>query len=82
MRDILTAEKFLILYNSFNDEDIYLLKQDLKINNILDISDISTTMIEFAKFHVGAALKKASQEIGDYGERDLILNSYPLKNIK
>ena len=57
--NMITAEEFLKTDNAFSDEDIYLLKQDLKMNNILDINDISTTMIEFAKMHVEAALKEA-----------------------
>lgn len=44
-------------------------------------------MIEFAKLHVEAALKEASEnvKITDYGysvDKDSILNSYPVENIK
>lgn len=51
-------------------------------NRGAEIMDVPEAMIEFAKLHVEAALKEASEEIGDYGERDLILNAYPLENIK
>ena len=44
--------------------------------------DIKNAMIEFAKLHTEQALKEASEQIGDYGERYLILNAYPLENIK
>jgi hypothetical protein len=61
-----------------------------------DYYEISTegaknAMIEFAKYHVEKALKKAAQEaeinfevyIDDYEiNRDSILNAYPLENIK
>ena len=59
-----------------------------------ECNDISECMIEFAKLHVEAALKHASElaEIsnkpkfpGDYNlviDEDSILNSYPLENIK
>lgn len=85
--NMITAEEFLKTDNAFSDEDIYLLKQDLKINNILDINDISTTMIEFAKLHVKAALIEASEyaQVTDWGyavDKNSILHVYPLENIK
>ena len=93
---ITTAEEFLKTNNAFSDEDVYLLKQDLKVNNILDINDISVTMIEFAKLHVEAAKKEYLQQgFGRYMEHpfdkyptrvptdeDSILNAYPLENVK
>ena len=85
--NMITAEEFLKTDNAFSDEDIYLLKQDLKMNNILDINDISTTMIEFAKLHVEAALNKVMEEVSidDFTQTvnlSSILNAYPLENIK
>jgi hypothetical protein len=48
--------------------------------------DIAQAMIEFAKMHVEAALKKADNHAKMYNEtvniKDSILNSYPLTNIK
>jgi hypothetical protein len=53
--------------------------------------DIEGIMIEFAKLHVEAALKEASEKYwidattssnSIQGYKDLILNSYPLENIK
>ena len=56
--------------------------------------DLEKIMIEFAKLHVEAALKAASEGqikkdiymMTEYGEsmnwKDSILNSYPLENIK
>jgi hypothetical protein len=55
------------------------------------LGSIETAMIEFAKLHVEAALKEASERyeydeihISDNPEflKDSILNSYPLENIK
>lgn len=51
----------------------------------------SEIMKDFAKLHVEAALKAASEkaiaipseeDIEEYVDKDSILNSYPLKNIK
>lgn len=48
--------------------------------------DIERIMIEFAKLHVEAALKKADNIAKMYNEtvniHDSILKSYPLENIK
>jgi hypothetical protein len=58
------------------------------------LGSIETAMIEFAKLHVEAALKEASEESHatfetldnhhsyPYVEKDSILNAYPLENIK
>jgi hypothetical protein len=39
-------------------------------------------MIEFAKIHVEAALKEASEKFDHYSNKNVILKSYPLNNIK
>ena len=57
---------------------------------IIGYGDISHLMIEFAKLHVKAALKEASEKgyitYSKFGDeiihKDSILNSYPLDNIK
>ena len=63
---------------------------------LIDIEDFQTAMIEFAKLHVEAALKAASEDAdmdneyyqsvqeGTSGRIDIetILNAYPLTNIK
>ncbi len=69
----------------------------MHIYNTTGISDrilqqrIAESMIEFAKLHVQAALKEASEEMAkdtmywngsDYVDKKAILNSYPLENIK
>ena len=51
------------------------------------LGSIETAMIEFAKIHVEAALKEASESESDgtFGTMiypDAILNCYPLENIK
>ena len=93
---ISTAEEFLKTDNGFDDNDMELLAKSLKTENRMDISDISNTMIEFAKIHVEAALKVASNEwlmsevdkhgnLTEQSERyntKAILNAYPLENIK
>jgi hypothetical protein len=68
----MTAEKFLKLkkYPSFNNEGglgLYYCKE---------------AMIEFAKYHVEQALKAASEEFNSKTYSELILDSYPLTNIK
>lgn len=53
--------------------------------------DALEAMIEFAKLHVGAALKEASEKstcmdgdpyYSDMIDKESILNAYPLENIK
>ena len=77
MEKIPTATKFL------DEKGKYLLNGDV---------DITRTMIEFAKLHVEAALKAASENVEtkwveytdhDYEiDKESILNSYPSTNIK
>ena len=87
---MITAEEFLKKDNGFDDEDIKLLIKSLKTKNIMDISDIYVTMIEFAKIHVQAAIEAAFENSqvdwidGEYWETNekSILNAYSLTNIK
>ena len=68
----------------------YMVEDELIITNGNDI--IEKMLIDFAKFHVQAALKAASIHVklkridftvNDYMvDKESILNSYPLKNIK
>jgi len=49
--------------------------------------EVYNLMIEFAKLHVEAALKEAAEIVDmevekDFLTKDVILNSYPLTNIK
>ena len=81
MKDIPTAEEFL--------------NQKPFINGMTRLDQI-TAMIEFTKLHVEQALREASEKAkteyiepdgcatGDYYDvnKDSILNSYPLTNIK
>lgn len=64
-----------------------------KHDGIFVLRNIEEFMIEFAKLHVEAALKEASEKAeleGDEGsifdyisvDKDSILNAYPLENIK
>jgi len=46
----------------------------------LSISSIEEAMVSFAKLHVERALKKAYENCN--GDKQLIVNSYPLSNIK
>ena len=86
MENIPTAEELL------NDR-VYITQDD--IEDVHDsISTVAEAMIEFAKLHVEAALKHASEKAelsnkpkfsGDYNlvvDEDSILNSYPLNKIK
>jgi len=81
MKNLPTAQEFL------GKNIDYVLEKDCK-------EDVEQAMIEFAKLHVEAALKEASEnakiiDVGiDYSiikwvaDKDSILNSYPLENIK
>lgn len=75
--NMITAEEFLqehpVISHYYDDEFDW---------EVVPTLQVQQAMIEFAKLHVEAALKQASEVIGDYGERDLILNAYPLDNIK
>ena len=66
--NMITAEKFV--------------KSNISCSDRPDFERKCELVIKFAKLHVEAALKEASEQIGDYGERDLILEAYPLENIK
>ncbi len=77
MSNIPTAEEFSKKYS--------------RLRSSMAISDLTSCMIEFAKFHVEAALKQASKRYlhdethtSDSPDflKDSILNSYPLENIK
>ena len=70
-------------------EKIITAEQFLKENNVVGMTDLLTPMmIEFAKLHVEAALKVASEKISDkkgkyiMPNKEFILISYPLNNIK
>jgi len=84
MKKLPTAEELILKTGSYEFWDnFYVVKEEIK-----------DAMIEFAKLHVEAALKKASKkaEIIDVGidyaimefvvDKSSILNSYPLENIK
>ena len=46
------------------------------------VYSLSQVMIEFAKMHVETALKEASEKFDHYSNKNAILNSYSLDNIK
>ncbi len=63
------------------------LKRENLPTDILSGDDINYAMIEFAKLHVEAALKEASEIVDmevekDFLTKDVILNAYPPTNIK
>lgn len=62
------AKEFIQNYIEENNEDSNL--------------DIEDALIEFAKLHVEAALKKASEKFDHYSNKNAILSSYSLDNIK
>ncbi len=73
MAEILTAEEVIdkmVKFASVNDT----------IN--CTVYSLSQVMVEFAKMHVEAALKEASEHFDHYSNKNVILNSYPLSNIK
>ena len=68
----------------------FLKKYELGNTGKIDIEDAKEAIIEFAKLHVEAALKAASEDVeletyGSFGNsvnKESILNAYPLTNIK
>jgi hypothetical protein len=63
------------------------IESTIEENNYDTNIDIEDAMIEFTKLHVEEALKKAASLVDEELEKDfitgeLILASYPLKNIK
>ena len=72
----------------------FLKEYELGNTGKIDIEDAKEAIIEFAKLHVEAALKEASENAttfnkpkfkGDINyvvDEDSILNAYPLENIK
>ena len=84
MKQIPTAEEIL-------NNNVYITQDG--IEDVHDsLSTVADVMIEFAKLHVEAALKAASENarlkeleihLSDGSvDKDSILNSYPLENIK
>ena len=77
MKKIPTAEE--ILSKKFSE-----------LKSSFDLNDVKDCMVEFARLHTEAALKEASEDVeletyGNFGNsvnKDSILNSYPLTNIK
>ena len=74
----MTADKIIdIHYNMNKDEDG---------NKILYFWEVKEALIEFAKFHVKAALKAASENVTIYDDGAVsmssIIDAYPLRNIK
>lgn len=74
MNPIPTAEEWLTSFGADADDMYYK-------------SSVEEAMIEFAKLHVEAALKIASESESNGTEgykiyKDSILNAYPLENIK
>ncbi len=88
MERIPTAEEMINKHTVSNP------KENWERNGKSEITDYNAAMIEFARLHVEAALKAASEgQINkdiymmlEYGEgmnwKSSILNSYPLENIK
>jgi hypothetical protein len=81
MKDLPTAEEFIEQYlrgDRVHDD----------INKVVDEEEAIEAMIEFAKLHVAAALKEASEKISDkkgkyiMPNKEFILISYSLENIK
>jgi hypothetical protein len=81
MKDLPTAEEVIAKIVKFEST-----------NDTIEctVYSLSQLMIEFAKLHVEKALKNASEDVeletyGNFGNsvnKDSILNSYPLENIK
>ena len=83
----MTAKELLVANHVFEKPEIsnfnLILYRDA---HVITQKNIEKSMIEFAKYHVQKALKKASEIADDWensGElAPEILNAYPLENIK
>jgi hypothetical protein len=67
--------------NKIPTAEEFLIKENLPID-ILSGDDINYAMIEFAKLHVEAALKEASEDANMDSDYYQALQVYPLTNIK
>jgi hypothetical protein len=74
MKNIPTAEEFSKEFEG--DEGLETRKGILIHENVYKFA------IEFAKLHVEAALKEASEEFNSKTYSEFVLNAYPLTNIK
>jgi hypothetical protein len=82
MKKIPTAEEFMLsnrISNPVGETFRLNLSRDCHVKTE---KDIQQAMIEFAKLHVEAALKAASEATLLYDFKKEITNSYPLENIK
>lgn len=73
-KNVLTAGDFL-------NKEYYHIVLDSK-DTWVNVGDIERAMVEFAKMHVEAALKEASEKFDHYSNKNAILGSYSLSNIK
>jgi len=84
---IQTAKEYSNIYISLMEKKVFEKQEDLQGRNLL-----AEAFIEFAKVHVKAALYAASKQeaigyettfkIFDKSQQQIIINSYPLENIK
>ena len=73
-KNVPTADEFL-------NKEYYHIVLDSK-DTWVNVGDIESAMVEFAKLHVEAALKAAGNATSLYDFKEDIINSYPLNNIK
>jgi hypothetical protein len=97
MEKILAAEEFIQDYLDVDCDFMESMTTQLDNCSGFGFDNIPDLMVEFAKYHVEAALKAASEKINltdevcealqnhwfkEYIDKDSILNSYPLTNIE
>ena len=88
MEKILTAEEFIQDYLDVDCDFMESIREQLDNCSGFSFDNIPDLMAQFAKYHVTAALKNASEKISDkkgkyiMPNKEFILISYPLENIE
>ena len=80
MEKIPTAEEWLLNHKEMSKYDVASYDEGGYLG--VDEEALYKIMIEFAKLHVEAALKEASDKFDHYSNKNAILGSYSLDNIK
>lgn len=91
MEKILTAEEFIQDYWDVDCDFMESMREQLDNCHGFGFDNVPDLMAQFAKYHVKAALKEASEKASVYADEggysefvdeQSILNSYPLENIE
>lgn len=79
----MTAEEFIKNYYDENDDFIEFMREQMSELKGFNYENVPDLMVEFAKFHVDLALKRAHSNMQLPSEDlEFTLQAYPLDNIK